>query len=64
VAEEARRRGTGRALLQVAALWAGRQGARWLSVQVAEGNAPARAFHAALGMAEAGRYHYRVKEAP
>ena len=55
-----RRRGAAGNLLRAAAEWSAGQGARWLALAVTEANAPARALYARLGMAEAGRYHYRV----
>ena len=58
----ARRRGTARALMQAAALWARRHGALRMSVLVTEDNAAANALYDALGMTECGRYHYRAKD--
>jgi N-acetylglutamate synthase len=58
-----RRAGVARNLMQGAACWARAQGARWMALAVTEANAGARALYAALGMREAGRYHYRAKGA-
>lgn len=60
VAPRFRRKGLGRRLAQGAAAWATAQGAARLALGVEEGNAVARALYERLGMAEAGRYHYRV----
>jgi N-acetylglutamate synthase len=60
VAPWARRRGLGRRLVQGAAAWAAATGAERLALAVDAGNAPARALYEAMGMALAGRYHYRV----
>lgn len=54
-----RRKGAARSLMHGAAAWAAAQGADWLSLAVTEANAPARALYMAMGMAEAGGYHYR-----
>ncbi len=51
----ARRRGVGRALLRAANREAARRGARRLFLEVAEGNAPARALYAQAGLVEVGR---------
>ncbi len=51
----ARRRGLGGALLAAAAREAARRGARTLFLEVAEGNAAARALYAAAGFAPVGR---------
>jgi N-acetylglutamate synthase len=59
---EARRQGVGRLMVTGIAHWAQTQGAATLALAVTEGNAPARALYTGLGMAQAGRYHYR--EAP
>lgn len=61
VAPGFRRAGVARNLMQGAACWARAAGAHWLALAVTEANAGARALYAALGMAEAGRYHYRAK---
>ena len=55
-----RRRGAGETLLRGAASFAAEHGAQWLALAVTEANAPARTLYAGLGMAEAGRYHYRL----
>ncbi len=57
-----RRRGTGRALIRVAAAWAAENGAARLALAVERANDAACALYASLGMTEAGAYHYR--EAP
>ncbi|MCA8878828.1 MAG: GNAT family N-acetyltransferase [Rhodobacteraceae bacterium] len=54
-----RRGGAGRRLVGYAARWAAGRGCRHLAVAVEAADADARAFYAALGMAETGRYHYR-----
>lgn len=61
VAQELRRRGLARNLMRAAAGWAVAVGEPWISVQVSMGNAPAVALYRALGMAEAGIYHYRTR---
>jgi N-acetylglutamate synthase len=55
-----RRKGAARLLIEGAARFAADHGARWLALAVAEANGPARGLYAALGMVEAGGYHYRV----
>lgn len=55
VAPEARRRGTGHALLARFEAEAGSRGARTGFLEVAENNAAARALYAAAGWEEAGR---------
>ena len=55
-----RRKGGGGILLQGAASFAAEHGATWLALAVTEANAPARALYKKLGMALAGRYHYRI----
>jgi ribosomal protein S18 acetylase RimI-like enzyme len=62
VAPFARRCGLGARMVRAAAAWAAAQGAETLALAVRGENAPALALYARLGMAEAGRYHYR--EAP
>jgi hypothetical protein len=47
-------------LTRAAAAWATGRGVPTLALAVTEGNAPARALYAGLGMAEAARYHYRL----
>lgn len=56
----ARGRGVGAAMTRAAAAWALRAGAATFALAVTEANAPARSLYAALGLAEAARYHYRV----
>jgi GNAT superfamily N-acetyltransferase len=59
-----RRRGAGGRLARAAAVWAGEQGATWLALAVVAGNAAARGLWEGLGMAVAGRYHYRIAPDP
>jgi GNAT superfamily N-acetyltransferase len=59
-APEHRRKGAGGLLLRGAASFAAEHGAVWLALAVTEANAPARALYEKLGMALAGRYHYRI----
>lgn len=56
-----RRRGAGRAMVMAAAMWARGMGLPRLALAVTRGNAPARALYASVGMAEVGRYHYRIR---
>lgn len=56
-----RRRGAGRAMVMAAAMWARGQGVARLALAVTCANAPARALYASLGMADVGRYHYRIR---
>lgn len=56
-----RRKGTGRTIMQAAAIWGQAHGADALVVLVTEANTAARALYATLGMTEAARYHYRMK---
>ena len=60
VAAPARGRGLGGVMTRAAAAWAARAGAETFALAVTERNAAARALYARLGLAEAGRYHYRV----
>ncbi|MEM0923826.1 MAG: GNAT family N-acetyltransferase [Pseudomonadota bacterium] len=57
-----RRQGIGERLLRGAASFSAENGATWLGLAVTEANAPANALYRKLGMEEAGRYHYRIKE--
>lgn len=61
VAPAARRQGSARAILRVAAGWARDQGAATLALVVTRGNSPARGLYASLGMQIVGQYHYRQK---
>ncbi|HUS55224.1 MAG TPA: GNAT family N-acetyltransferase [Thermohalobaculum sp.] len=61
VAPEHRRKGGGTILIRGAASFAAEHGATWLTIAVTEANAAARALYERLGMASAGRYHYRIK---
>lgn len=60
VLPEFRRRKTARNMMREAARWAAERGATRIALAVEEENAGARALYEALGMTEAGRYHYRV----
>ncbi|HUF54949.1 MAG TPA: GNAT family N-acetyltransferase [Thermohalobaculum sp.] len=55
-----RRGGAGTMLTRAAATFAAEHGATWLALAVTEANRPARALYEKLGMAQAGRYHYRI----
>ncbi len=55
-----RRHGAARLLMEGAARFAAEHGAATLALAVTEANVPARGLYARLGMAEAGRYHYRI----
>jgi len=59
VAPQARRRGMATLVVRAAATWAQAQGAHTLAMAVVEANGAARALAARLGLAAAGRYHYR-----
>jgi GNAT superfamily N-acetyltransferase len=59
VAKGARRQGHGRAVTLAAAAFGRDHGATGLAVLVTAENLPARQLYAALGLSEAGRYHYR-----
>ncbi|MCC5986798.1 MAG: GNAT family N-acetyltransferase [Pararhodobacter sp.] len=54
-----RRKGVARDMVQGIAQWAEGAGAAHFGLAVTERNIAARALYAGLGMAEAGRYHYR-----
>jgi len=54
-----RRRGTARLMMSGIAHWASQQGADTLALAVEADNTPARTLSAALGLTEAGGYHYR-----
>ncbi|WP_037313726.1 GNAT family N-acetyltransferase [Ruegeria halocynthiae] len=56
---EHRRQGLGQWAMRAAALWARDQGAHTLSVICTKANAGANGLYRALGMANAGEYHYR-----
>jgi GNAT superfamily N-acetyltransferase len=56
-----RRRGAGRAMVMAAAQWARAQGLAQVALAVTRGNLPARTLYASLGMADVGRYHYRIR---
>lgn len=55
------RKGAGRAMVMVAAMWAREHGLSRFALAVTRANAPARALYASLGMADVGRYHYRIR---
>lgn len=61
-----RRQGVARYMVRGIASWARKQGAEWFALAVTERNLAARGLYTALGMVEAGRYHYRraPEEAP
>jgi GNAT superfamily N-acetyltransferase len=59
VAEEARRRGLGTAVMAALGDWARDRGGRSCLLQVVETNAPALALYERLGFTEHHRYHYR-----
>ncbi len=61
VAERSRRQGAARNILRAAALWAGENGARHLSLIVTAANDAANALYSRMGMRPVGRYHYRIK---
>jgi N-acetylglutamate synthase len=54
-----RRQGVARYMVRGMADWARGRGAEWLALAVTERNLAARGLYTALGMAEAGGYHYR-----
>ncbi|MGY1669653.1 GNAT family N-acetyltransferase [Geodermatophilus sp. SYSU D00710] len=59
VAEDARRRGLATAVMGTLTRWGAGRGARWVYLQVAASNAPARALYRRTGYVEHHRYHYR-----
>jgi len=60
VADEARRRGLGTAVMAALGDWARDRGGRHCLLQVVETNAPALALYERLGFTEHHRYHYRL----
>jgi ribosomal protein S18 acetylase RimI-like enzyme len=62
VAPDFRRQGLARRVVAAGAAWAAARGARFAYAQVAATNAPSRALFGALGLAEAYRYRYRIRE--
>lgn len=56
-----RRQGVAQWIMRRAAFWGQAQGASHLAVLCVEDNTGANALYRALGFAEAGRYHYRIK---
>jgi GNAT superfamily N-acetyltransferase len=61
VDEEQRRKGTGKNLVRQAGLWAHKQGAKYLTLIVTQGNHAANPLYTNLGMHLIGHYHYRIK---
>jgi GNAT superfamily N-acetyltransferase len=59
VEERYRRQGLATAVMAGLQRWAARRGARWVYLQVAASNAPARALYRRAGLIEHHRYHYR-----
>ena len=59
---EARRRGAASAIVGALAAWGAARGARPAYLMVEEGNAPAHAMYARLGIRRAYGYSYRVRE--
>ncbi|MGY1695121.1 GNAT family N-acetyltransferase [Geodermatophilus sp. SYSU D00814] len=59
VAGEHRRRGLATTLMGALTRWGAERGARWVYLQVAVSNAPARALYRRAGYVEHHRYHYR-----
>lgn len=57
-----RRQGIGTKLLRSAALWAKQNNARQFALAVVDANQPANSLYVGLGMAVAGRYHYRIRD--
>jgi ribosomal protein S18 acetylase RimI-like enzyme len=64
VAEQARRRGLGTAVMAALGEWARDRGGRSCLLQVVETNGPALALYERLGFTEHHRYHYRLAPAP
>lgn len=62
VAPAKRRKGVAARLMQAAACWAEKAGARALCVFVTRDNAAAMALYHRLGLREVAGYHYRLKE--
>lgn len=60
IAPAARRQGLAARLVRAAAAWSADAGATTLALAVRVENSPARALYAKIGMAELGRYHYRL----
>ena len=56
-----RRKGVAQWIMRRAAFWGQARGASHLAVLCVEQNVAANALYRALGFAEAGRYHYRIK---
>lgn len=57
-----RRQGIGTKLLRSAALWAKQKNAQRFALAVVDANKPANSLYVGLGMAVAGRYHYRIRD--
>lgn len=62
VTPECRRHGIGKRVVHQAALWAQQNGASHVAALCTQANTGANALYAALHMALAGQYHYRIKE--
>ncbi len=62
VASTARRQGIGRVMMQGAANWAARHGARDFAVLVVKANKPAQSLYRTLGMTPVSDYFYRIKK--
>ncbi|REC58280.1 GNAT family N-acetyltransferase [Rhodosalinus sediminis] len=58
-----RRQGAAQWVMRGAAQWAAAQGAREIAAAATRDNAAAAGLYAALGMRQAGAYHYRIKPA-
>ncbi len=56
---EFRRRGAATSALRTLAAWGRKQGAKFVYLQVLQGNAPAQSLYRRLGFANAFSYHYR-----
>ncbi len=62
VAQNHRRVGVARKIMEFAAVWAHRNGAKFMSLAVTEKNSAAQALYRGLGMDRIGHYCYRIKE--
>ncbi|MFW8594169.1 GNAT family N-acetyltransferase [Cribrihabitans neustonicus] len=60
VVPQQRRSGMGKWLMRQAAFWAEQQGAKELAVLCTRANGAANRLYTALGLREAGQYHYRI----
>lgn len=59
ILEHQRRQGMGGWIMQAAAIWAAKHGARSLSVVCTDANEAANRLYTSLGMSIVGHYHYR-----